>query len=221
MNIIVLGPQASGKGTQARLLAKKLSLQHLELGSLLRKKAREKSALGREIYQILNQKGTLVSDQIIKQIVDGWLDKQGIKKGIVFDGPPRNRRQYHDIDEMLARRRAKIDKVIFLKVSRETSIRRIVSRRVCPECSNEYNLVTKPPKRDELCDQCQKRLVQRQDDMPKVVERRLATYYRLTKPLIDYIRKQGNLEEVDGERSIEVIHQDIMSRIRTHQAGKK
>jgi len=213
MNIIVLGPQASGKGTQAGLLAKKLGLQHLELGGILREKTKEKSALAKEIDLIMNKKGILVPDPIVKQITSEWIDKHGIERGIVFDGPPRNITQYQDIEEILAGRKEKIDKVIYLKVSRETSIKRIVSRRVCPQCDREYNLITKPPLRDELCDQCKKKLVQRQDDTPEVVNKRLAVYSQLTEPLIEYIRNQGILEEVDGERPIEVIHQDILARL--------
>lgn len=214
MNIVVLGLPASGKGTQAELLAKKLGLYYLEMGEVLREIAKEKTPLGKEVNRIVYQEGGLVPDKAMRQIVGKILAGIKFDKGIVFDGYPRKLSQYQDLEKMLANRGNKIDRVFFLKVSQETIIKRISSRRVCPRCDSEYNLITRPPKKGELCDQCQVKLIQRQDDKPEIVKKRLETYRRLTIPMIEYVRQQGILEEIDGERSIEVIYQDLLGRLK-------
>lgn len=214
MNIIVMGPQGSGKGTQAKLLVKELECEYFESGEVLREKAKKKSALGREIDRVIHQEGVLLSDQIMTQVVSDWLNEISIEKGMIFDGYPRSLDQYQLLEKMLAEKGAKIDKVIFLKVNRKISIKRLSARRVCPQCDLEYNLMTVPPKNDELCDRCGVKLAQRQDDTPKVIKARLDTYQKTTSPLVDFARQQGILEEVDGERPIEEIHQDIMGRLK-------
>ncbi len=214
MNLVFLGSPASGKGTQAELVAKKLNLQYFEAGDILREIAKEKTSLGQEVDRIMNQEGELLPDEIVNQVVSQWLAKTEARRGIVFDGYPRKLSQYQALRRMLTEKNTKVDKVIFLKVSQETSIRRISSRRVCPKCDGEYNLVTEKPKKDELCDQCQVGLVQREDDKPEVVKKRLEVYQQITQPLVDHIRQQKILMEVDGERPIEEIHQDVMERLK-------
>lgn len=214
MNIIVLGTPASGKGAQAELLAKKLDFRHVEIGDVLREVAKKKTPQGKKINRIMHQRGTLVPDEIMRKIVKGLLDETKIKKGVVFDGYPRKLSQYRDLEKMLTKRGKRIDKVIFLKVSKKIATGRIKSRRVCPKCDQEYNLVTRPPKKDELCNQCQIKLVQRQDDRPEVVKKRFEVYLQLTKPLVKYVRKQGIFMTIDGERSIREIHQDILTRLK-------
>ena len=213
MNLVFLGPPASGKGTQAELVAKTLQHQYFEAGEVLREIAKKKSSLAQKIDQIMNQEGKLLPDEIMNQVVDQWLISRDLKKGIIFDGFPRKLSQYLVFQERLAEKKTKIDQVVFLKVSSAVSIKRISSRRVCPKCDGEYNLITQKPKKDELCDQCQLKLGQRQDDQSEVVRKRLEVYQQNTQPLIDYIRKQGLLLEVDGERPIETIHQEIMKRL--------
>ena len=220
MNIIILGQQGSGKGTQAELLAKKLGSRYLEMGDLLRKEIKFGSVLGKKIDEIVNQKGKLVPDQIVIKIARTWLNKREAEEGIVFDGYPRNLHQYQLLKKVLAEKGMNIDRVIFLKIKKDTTFKRLSSRRVCPRCDEEYNLVAKPPRKDGLCNRCQVRLIQRQDDKPKVIEKRLAAYQQLTQPLIEFIRREGILEEVDGEASIKEIHQEIMKRLEVVRAKK-
>lgn len=213
MNLIILGPQGSGKGTQAELLAKKLGSHYLEMGDILREEIESGSALGKKLDEIVNKKGGLAPDQIIAKTARSWLDKKNLKKGVIFDGYPRNLVQHRLLKKFLAERGLKIDQVIFLNVCEKTTLRRLSSRRVCPQCDYEYNLVTKPPKNDQFCDRCQVKLIQRQDDKPQVIKKRLAVYRQSTKPLINFIRQEGILMEVDGEASIEAIHQEIIKRL--------
>lgn len=214
MILIVLGPQASGKGTQAKLLVKELGCRYFESGDFLREKAKGKTSLAQKINRLINQRGVLVPDDIMKRLVNQWLNKAGVEKSIVFDGHPRNISQYHTLGKILASMGTKIDRVIYLHVSRKVSIERMSARRICPQCGAEYNLITKLPKRDELCDRCQKKLIQRQDDAPEVIKRRLAVYYQRTQPLIRMTRQQGILEEIDGERPIKEIYRDIKARLK-------
>jgi len=214
MKIIFLGPPGSGKGTQAKLIVKKLNLQYFESGDILREKAREEDTLGREIDRIIHQEGKYVPDKMVVEIVKGWINKDRLEQGIIFDGFPRTLNQYQDLQKVLTEKGSGIDQVIYLKVSEEESIRRLSARRICLQCDFEFNLVTKPPKKDELCDQCQKKLIQRKDDAPEIIKKRLQTYYQLTRPLVESVRQQGILEEIDGERSINEIHQDILGRIK-------
>jgi len=214
MNIIVLGPPGSGKGTQAKLIVKELDFQYFESGDILRERAQEQDTLGQEIDRIIHQEGKYVPDEMVVAIVNDWITEAKLEQGIVFDGFPRTLNQYQNLQKILTERGSGIDKVIYLKVREEESVRRLSARRICPQCDLEFNLVTKPPKKDEFCDQCQKKLIQRQDDAPEIIKKRLKTYYQLTRPLVESVRQQGILEEIDGERSIDEIHQDILERIK-------
>jgi len=213
MIIIFLGPPGSGKGTQAKLLHQKLGGFYFEGGDVLRRKAEETNSLGKKIKEIIYQQGKLVSDKLMKKILEDWLGGKDIKKGIIFDGFPRNLIQYQILKEILSKNEEKITKVIFLKVSEPVLVSRLSSRRICPKCGLEFNLVTKPPKKDENCDSCGTKLVQRVDDTPEVIKARLKTYFEKTQPLVDLAKKEGILEEVDGERKIEEIQQEILRRI--------
>jgi adenylate kinase len=221
MIFLVLGAPGSGKGTQAKLLVKKLDYNYLQTGEACRKIAKEDSPLGRKIDEIMHQKGLLAPDRLMCEVVKSWLTKTGIKKGIVFEGYPRNVNQYRVWRKMLSEKGRQPDLVFYLKVSQKTIIKRSSARRICPQCSLEYNLVTNPPKKEGVCDRCQVKLIHRKDDYPEVVERRIRTFNQVTRPLINVVRKDGILEEVDGERPIEVIHQDIMGRIRKYQTMGK
>jgi len=213
MIIIFLGPPGSGKGTQTKLLHQKLGGFYFEGGDVLRRKAEENNPLGKQIKEIIYQQGKLVPDRLMKKILEDWLVGKDIKKGIIFDGFPRSLAQYQDLKEILSKRGQKITKVIFLKVSEPVLISRLSSRRICPKCGLEFNLVTNPPKKDEVCDSCGTKLIQRADDAPEIIKARLKTYFEKTQPLVDLAKEEGILEEMDGERKIEEIHQEILRRI--------
>lgn len=214
MIIIFLGAPGSGKGTQAKLLHQKIGGFYFEAGDILREKAKENSSLGRKIKKIIYQKGSLVSDEIMEKILTAWLEDKDWRKGIIFDGFPRTLSQYQLLEKLLAKRKEKITKVLFLKVKRETVIKRLSARRICPKCNFEYNLITRPPKNDQICDFCGSALIQRPDDNPQVIKSRLKTYLQITKEVVEAARKKGILEEIDGEKKIEEIHQEILERLK-------
>lgn len=213
MIIIFLGPPGSGKGTQAKLLYQKLGGFYFEGGDVLRRKAEENNSLGKKIKEIIYQQGKLVPDNLMKKVIEDWLAGKDIKQGMIFDGFPRSLNQYQILKKILLKRGEKITKVIFLKVGESVLVSRLSSRRVCPKCGLEFNLITKLPKKDEVCDSCGVKLVQRPDDASEVIKARLKTYFEKTQPLVDLARKEGILEEIDGERKIEEIHREILRRI--------
>jgi adenylate kinase len=209
MNIVILGPQASGKGTQADLLVKKYGLFYLEMGQILRDLVEKKDKEGEKIASFINQ-GHLVPDEMIMEVLGRFLTPANLQKGILFDGFPRNLSQAEIFQKELEKYQAKIDKVIFLKISTQESLKRLSGRRHCSCCGRDYNLVTMPPKQGEICDDDGCRLVAREDETPEDIKQRLSVYQRETLPVIDFYRQEGILLEVDGERSIEAIHQEIL-----------
>lgn len=214
MNLIIVGPQASGKGTQAKLLVQKLGLAYFEAGDILREKTKENSLIGKEIDLWMNQKGKLVPDKIMVQVVAEWLDRTDLSKGVIFDGFPRVVDQYLFLRDLLKKKGLRIDRAIYLKISRSICWKRLRARRICPKCDREFNLITRPPKTDELCDDCQVGLVQRQDDTPELIKRRLKTYEEVTKPLVTLVSKEGILVEIDGEKTVEKVQQDILKHLK-------
>ncbi len=209
MNLIILGPQGSGKGTQAELLAKEYNLFYFESGGFLREIAKTNN----EIDGIVNKKGSLVPDDVMISLVSEHLSKTSPSHdNLLFDGYPRSAAQYNLLKKWLADSGKKIDLVIFLTISEEESVRRLSARRICSNCGKVYNLVTNPPKDPERCE-CGGKLIQREDDQPDVIRKRLETYRGTTEPLIKTLAEEGILEEVDGERPIETIFQDIKLRI--------
>lgn len=212
MNIIILGPQGSGKGTQANLLVQKKDLFHLETGKILRNEMAAKTVLGQEAASFVNQ-GKLVSDEIIVKILSQNLNEENFKKGILFDGFPRSLAQAELLVQELAKYQAVINKVIFLNISLSEGVRRISARRFCPSCGRNYNLVTLPPKNGEVCDNCGIQLVAREDENEEAIKQRLDAYQKETAPLIDYYRQKNLLLEINGERPIDVIHQEILEKL--------
>lgn len=212
MNLIISGPQGSGKGTQAELLAKKLGLVHLETGQMFRRMAEQKTSLGRKIA-ILLKGGKIIPDQLTLNLVSPFLTQKNLDKGIIFDGFPRRLSQIKWLDKKTAERGDQIDKLLFLKISQEESIRRLSSRRICPQCGRNFNLITMPPKKDELCDDCQIKLITRSDETPEAIKKRLKEYHNETDPMIDYYRPKGKVIEINGEQPPQKVFKDILKAL--------
>ncbi|RLC32886.1 adenylate kinase [Candidatus Woesebacteria bacterium] len=216
MNIIILGPQGSGKGTQAKLLAKKLDLLLFETGKFLRELAKTDKSIDERI----NKRGELLPDEEVFSLVSNHLnEKAPTAKNILLDGYPRSVKQYELLEDWLKQKDAKIDKAILLEISEKESIRRLSARRTCNKCGQIYNLITNLPPADGC--PCGGSLTQREDDMPESIKKRLAAYNKVTKPLVKRLESQGILEKVDGERPIETIFKDILSRTGENINAKK
>ena len=201
MNILILGPQGSGKGTQARLLAEKLGFYYFESGKFLR----DISAKNEELRKHLAE-GKLVPDEEMSSYVQSFFDDKGIFDNIIFDGFPRTVAQYDFFKKWLQDKNSSLDVVIVIKISEAESVRRLGARRQDPETGKIYNLITDPPP-----DAIEKsKLIQREDDTPEAIKQRLAWYRDLVVPLIEVLKKDTKVVEVDGERTIEVIFKDIL-----------
>jgi len=207
LKIVFFGPPASGKGTQAELLAKKFRLPLISTGNIFRWHIKKKTFLGKKLEKLINQ-GKFVPDRIVNKIVASELKK--IKKGFILDGFPRNLSQAKELAKI-----SPPDLVIEIMVSSSEVIRRISGRRVC-ECGETYHLIYNPPKREGICDSCGKKLFQREDDKKKNVLKRLKIYYSETKPLEDFYQKQNKLIKINGEQSIDKVHQEILKKIKSY-----
>lgn len=207
MNIIIIGPQGSGKGTQAKKLAKHFNLFYISTGDLLREMAKEDSKLDEKI----NIKGELLSDNEIFSIMTKFLKKQGKIDGIVFDGYPRSTPQYLMLKKWLEEKGENVDASLFLDISEKESIRRLSARRMDPETGKIYNLVTAPKPGSEVDKDS---LIQREDDKPEAIKKRLDLYIKNTKPILDIFEKDKILVKVDGERPIDVIQKDLVEIVK-------
>lgn len=205
MIILIMGPQGSGKGTQAKLLAQKLGYFYFDLGAHLRNIAKADP----RIDEIVNKRGVLVPDAEIFEIVTKFLSEQGLYDNLILDGYPRSVLQYQAFQDWLATHKTKVNKAIFLRVSDEVSIRRLSARRIDETTNKIYNLLTNPPGPEVD----QTKLVQREDDKPEAIAERLSHYHETTQPLVEVLKQEGLLVEVDGEQSIEAIEKEINAKI--------
>ena len=205
MNIILFGPQGSGKGTQAETIAKDFKLYHFSMGEELRKEIKNKTAIGKNVESIM-LKGDLVPTEVTSQIAVNVSKLKESKNGMVFDGYPRSAEQWAFMSKNF-----KIDAAIELTLSDKEAIDRIASRRTCPKCGKTYNLVWLKPKVEGLCDVDNAKLIQRDDDKPKAIKDRLKIYYSQTEPLKKEYKKLGILHIIDGEQPIEKVRKDILA----------
>lgn len=208
MNIIIFGPQGSGKGTQAKLLAKKFNLFYFESGKFLREIAKKDP----EIDKTINEKGKLLPDDKVFSLVSRSLEEKVPDfQNIVLDGYPRSIKQYELLADWLKKKGSKINRAIFLDISEKESIKRLSARRMDPKTGKIYNLLTAPKPGPSVN---KKDLVQREDDKPAAIKERLASYHKTTEPLVSLLEKEGILTRVDGERPIDEIHRNLVDLVR-------
>jgi len=202
MILPIIGPQASGKGTQASRLAKHYGLFHFSSGDVLRDEVKSGSDLGKEVARIMNS-GKLVSDELIYDIIKKICATH--PEGILFDGCPRTLAQAERLVGEL-----EIDLLIEISIPDETALKRVTSRFHCSQCARGYNTVSLPPRTAGICDDDEAPLVQRDDDMPEAVKKRLTLYHRQTVPVIEFYRDLGvSIRTIDGEQSIDEVFEEI------------
>ena len=210
MNVILLGAPGAGKGTQAVLIAKQIGLAHIASGDLFRQEQASGSELG-NIAKSYMEKGQLVPDDVTVKMILGRIAAPDCAKGIMLDGFPRTLEQAKALDEAMSKEGKGIDLVLYIKVSNEELIRRLSGRWICRDCQAPYNVVEAPPKVSGKCDKCNGELYQRADDTEETVRKRLDVYFSQTMPLIEYYSQAGKLAEVDGERAIEEVGEDLIA----------
>jgi adenylate kinase len=213
MNIIILGQQGSGKGTQAEMLAQKYNLEHLDVGGTLRELSKMDTPLGKEIYSILNVSKSLIPDEILFKVLRLKLSSLPREQGIIFDGAPRNLEQAKYLEILLKEFGKKIDKVFFINISEDESLKRISSRWMCDKCKAILIMGKDIKNPAEQCPKCEGSIRQRKDDTPEGVKKRLAVFEKETLPVVEYFREKELLIEVDGERDIKKVFSDIEKNI--------
>jgi len=211
LSLIFLGPPGSGKGTQAELFERRFGLKKISTGDLLRDAIRRGTELGKLAKEYINR-GELVPDDVVVALVEEVLGKTS--DGYILDGFPRTIEQAKSLDRILEKLGKKLDAAVLFAVPDDEIIRRLSARRICPKCHAVYNLVTKPPKEDEICDVCGTPLEMRDDDKPETVRRRIEVYRKDTEPLVDFYRKKGLLVEVKAVGNPEEVFEFITNALK-------
>jgi len=211
-NLIILGPQGSGKGTQARLIAQKFDMIDLDTGQIARGASIESTPLGKKIKECL-KKGQLLPQEIIKELL--YKKVSEIKNnGIIFDGFPRDFRQVDTLESFVKEFKLNYPYLIHLKVTEKTTISRISSRRICPKCKNVY--YPKSSGYDEgICLKCNETLITRDDDQPNILKERLKIYHQETEKIIDYFKNKNHLIEINGEPDVPEVFKEILAKIKS------
>ncbi|RIA56530.1 adenylate kinase [Dichotomicrobium thermohalophilum] len=204
MNIILIGPPGSGKGTQAKILEERHNMKQLSSGDMLRAAVSEGTEIGKKAKSYM-EAGELVPDDLVVEIVTDQIEKLG-DKGFILDGFPRNVHQAEVLDQMLDQRDRNIDRVLVVEVNDDVLVERIAGRYTCAQCGEGYHDKFKQPEKEGVCDKCgSTEFIRRPDDNPDTVRNRLAVYHEQTKPLVDYYKEQGKVRVIDGEQPIEEV----------------
>jgi adenylate kinase len=212
--VIFLGPPGSGKGTQAKELAKRYGVPHLSTGDMLREHVSQGTPLGQKAKPIM-ERGELVPDSLVLRMVAERIERDDCSRGFVFDGFPRTVAQAKYLGELLKQHGFKPPFVIHMIIGTEVLMRRMTGRRVCKQDGAIYNIYERPPKVEGKCDNDGSELVQRPDDREEVVAPRLQAYEKQTAPLVTYYRRLGYLHDVDARKSVEEVKQDIQQLVST------
>ncbi|MDR1953711.1 MAG: adenylate kinase [Clostridiales Family XIII bacterium] len=196
-NLILLGPPGSGKGTQAERITAKYGIPAISTGDIFRKNIADGTELGKKAKAYMD-KGELVPDELVVGLVADRLSEDDTKGGYLLDGFPRTIVQADALERVLTERGERIDGVIYINTPRDELIRRISGRRVCEVCGKTYNTGSFAPKVAGVCDHCDGKIVQRNDDTEATAKNRVDVYNEQTMPLVDYYRGKGLLSEFDG-----------------------
>lgn len=221
MNVALLGPPGSGKGTQAVRLSRKLGIVHISTGEFLRTAVRDQSPLGIKAEEFM-KKGQLVPDDVMIGIVKERISRGDCSAGFLLDGFPRTIPQARMLDDSAAGQgpdkaseRASLDLVISLELAEETCVRRLADRRTCPKDGLSFNPVTNPPAKSGKCDRCGTDLILREDDKPETVRERLKIYNEITQPLVDYYQTTHRLAHVDSSPSPDVVFKNLVELVQS------
>lgn len=213
MRLILLGPPGAGKGTQAKRVIEEFDIPHISTGDIFRKNIKEKTELGQKVEGLLAE-GKLVPDELTIEIVWDRLDQEDCKNGFLLDGFPRTIPQAEALDEGLAKRGLKLDRVLNIDVDKDSLVKRLSGRRVCANCGASYHIDNNPPKVEGICDVCQTPVIQREDDKEQTVLDRIKVYDSQTKPLVDFYNKQDLVFTVDGTLPIDEITNKLVTELK-------
>lgn len=202
--VVLMGPPGAGKGTQASRVAEAGGMCKISTGDLLREAVAAGTELGRKAEQTMKA-GELVSDEVILGLVDEVLERPVCAGGAVFDGFPRTVEQARGLEGLLDRRGESLDRVVVIEVPEAEIVGRLSGRRVCKECGKLYHISFDPPRQEGVCDACGGELVQRPDDQPDTIARRLAVYRDETAPVREYYATSPGVTGIDGARPMDEV----------------
>jgi adenylate kinase len=214
LNLIFLGPPGAGKGTQAQRLSKDFRLPYIATGDMLREAVKEGTELGQKAKEYMDA-GDLVPDDLIIAMITETMEDPESDDGFILDGFPRNVPQADALTGAMEERDRRITAVLLIEVEDEEVVRRISGRRVCVKAGHTYHVDSDPPKHEGVCDQDGSRLIQRDDDKPETVKKRLDTYHGQTEPLVEYYEERNLLRRFDGSRPPTDVHDHIRATIAT------
>lgn len=209
MRIVILGPPGAGKGTQADFIIEKYNIPHISTGDIFRENIKNGTELGVKAKSYMD-KGLLVPDELVIDIVKDRIVRDDCKDGFLLDGFPRTVAQAVSLDAELDKQGTKLDKVVNINVDSSILVDRAVGRRICKTCGATYHIEYNPPKVEGICDKDQTELIQRDDDKEETVKTRINVYFEQTAPLIDYYRAQGLLLDIDGAQDIKKVFEDVV-----------
>ncbi len=216
--ILLMGVQGAGKGTQAAKLVEALGLVHLSTGELFRAMKGQDTPLAREVQTIMNR-GDLIPDELTIRIVRERMQAPDAAKGVIFDGFPRTVPQAQALDTLLAEFGGRVNLAVSLELDRQIAFKRLEGRRVCTVNEKHiYNVYFNPPKVEGICDLDGAPLMQRPDDTPEAVNKRIDTYFSQTAPLLDYYQKAGVLRRLNADQTIEAVSAVLLAAVEASKA---
>ena len=214
LNLVLLGPPGSGKGTQGERLQEDLRLPYYATGDILRAAVREETDLGRTAKEYMGR-GDLVPDEVIVGVIAERIDSSEAADGFILDGYPRTEPQAEALAEKLAELGRELTAVLLIDVGEEEVVRRLGGRRTCAENGHVFHVELNPPEKDGICDLDGSELLVRDDDKPEVIRHRLAQYHEKTEPLVDYYDSRSLLRRIDGAASPEEVGAEIERTLAT------
>lgn len=208
MNLVLMGLPGAGKGTQAQKIVDKYGIPHISTGDMFRAAIKNETELGTKAKEYMDA-GQLVPDEVTIGIVRERLTKADCEKGFLLDGFPRTVAQAEALEQLLDDMGRKIDYVINIEVPKEDLIERLTGRRVSPTSGATYHVIFNPPKVEGICDIDGSELIQREDDKPETVKKRLEVNIEQSQPLIDFYSEKGYLQNINGKQDIDVVFNDV------------
>lgn len=209
MKIILLGPPGAGKGTQAKELSGRLKLPHISTGELLRQNVTNGTVLGKQAKDFMDR-GGLVPDELVTQMLVRRLEEPDIEKGFILDGYPRTINQAKALDGIFKAKNTDIDLVIYLDTSEPVIIQRLSGRRVCKKCGANFHLKNMPPEKDNICDNCGAELYQRADDKVETIKNRIEVYEKEVSVLIKYYQDKQRLHSICADQDADIVLNKII-----------
>ncbi len=212
MNLLIIGAPGAGKGTMSDLLINNFHLVHVSTGDMLRAAVKAGTPVGLKAQEYMN-KGALVPDEVIHDIIVERLSQDDVNDGFLFDGYPRTLNQAEDLDAILKQIGKKIDRVINLDIEDEELIKRITGRRLCPACGEIFNIYYKAPAKEGVCDKCGADLIQRKDDNLESLTVRLEEYHKNTQPVIEYYEAADIVSHINAKQGVNEVYEDIKAAL--------